>query len=176
MTPTDGAEANVDVVVVGAGFAGMYLLHRLRGLGFSTRVLEAGTTSAARGTGTATPVPDATSRASTTPISFDADLDAEWQWSEKYAAAAGDPALRPARRRTARFAPRHRIRLPCRLGRVGRGQPTLDGAHSQGESDQLPLHVMATGCLSMPKEVDIAGTDRFAGEVYFTSRWPHRRG
>ena len=32
---------------------------------------------------------------------------------------------------------------------------------------------MATGCLSVPKEVDIEGTDRFQGEVYFTSRWPH---
>ena len=34
-------------------------------------------------------------------------------------------------------------------------------------------YVMATGCLSVPKEVDIDGTDRFEGEVYFTSRWPH---
>lgn len=32
---------------------------------------------------------------------------------------------------------------------------------------------MATGCLSAPKEVDIEGADRFAGDVYFTSRWPH---
>ena len=32
---------------------------------------------------------------------------------------------------------------------------------------------MASGCLSMPKELDIEGADRFAGEVYFTSRWPH---
>ena len=35
------------------------------------------------------------------------------------------------------------------------------------------FYVMATGCLSMPKELDIEGADRFAGEVYFTSRWPH---
>ena len=34
-------------------------------------------------------------------------------------------------------------------------------------------YIMASGCLSMPKSLDIQGTDRFAGEVYFTSRWPH---
>ena len=34
-------------------------------------------------------------------------------------------------------------------------------------------YVMATGCLSMPKEVDIEGAERFTGDVYFTSRWPH---
>ena len=33
--------------------------------------------------------------------------------------------------------------------------------------------VMATGCLSMPKQAEIDGLERFAGEVYFTSRWPH---
>ena len=33
-------DSNVDVVVVGAGFAGLYALHRLRALGFSTVVIE----------------------------------------------------------------------------------------------------------------------------------------
>ena len=42
-----------------------------------------------------------------------------------------------------------------------------------GDDLTCRCYVMATGCLSMPKEVDIEGADRFGGEVYFTSRWPH---
>ena len=34
--------ASYEVIVVGAGFAGLYMLHRLRGLGFSARVYEQG--------------------------------------------------------------------------------------------------------------------------------------
>jgi cation diffusion facilitator CzcD-associated flavoprotein CzcO len=44
---------------------------------------------------------------------------------------------------------------------------------SAGDEITCRFYVMATGCLSMPKEVDIEGTDRFQGEVYFTSHWPH---
>ena len=57
-----------DVVVVGAGFAGMYMLHRLRGQGMTARVFEQGPASAAPGTGTAIPARAATSRACSIPI------------------------------------------------------------------------------------------------------------
>src|SRR5262249_51062623 len=43
----------------------------------------------------------------------------------------------------------------------------------QGDTITCRFYVMATGCLSVPKEVDIEGADRFQGDVYFTSRWPH---
>ena len=43
----------------------------------------------------------------------------------------------------------------------------------RGDEVTCRSYVMATGCLSMPKSADVDGTDRFAGDVYFTSRWPH---
>ncbi len=42
-----------------------------------------------------------------------------------------------------------------------------------GEDVTARFVVMATGCLSMPKQAEVDGLERFAGEVYFTSRWPH---
>ena len=79
------AEPDVDVVVVGAGFAGLYLLYRLRGLGMSARVFEAGADVGGTwywnrypGARCDIPTPDYT-------YSFDPELESEWTWSEKYA-------------------------------------------------------------------------------------------
>jgi hypothetical protein len=77
--------ADVDVVVVGAGFAGLYLLHKLRGLGFSVRVLE--TAGDVGGTWYWNRYPGARCDIPTTDYtySFDPDLETAWTWSEKYA-------------------------------------------------------------------------------------------
>ena len=78
-------ELDVDVVVVGAGFSGMYLLHRLRGLGLRTRVLETG--GDVGGTWYWNRYPGARCDIPTTDYTFswDPDLETEWTWSEKYA-------------------------------------------------------------------------------------------
>src|ERR1700716_1654673 len=74
-----------DAVVVGAGFAGMYMLHRLRGLGFSARVFEAG--SGVGGTWYWNRYPGARCDVESMQysFSFSEELDQEWDWSEKYA-------------------------------------------------------------------------------------------
>ena len=81
------AEAGVsfDAVVVGAGFAGMYMLHRLRGLGFSARVFEAG--GGVGGTWYWNRYPGARCDVESMQysFSFSEELDQEWNWSEKYA-------------------------------------------------------------------------------------------
>ena len=78
-------EAVLDAVVVGAGFAGMYMLHRLRGLGFSARVFEAG--SGVGGTWYWNRYPGARCDVESMQysFSFSEELDQEWSWSEKYA-------------------------------------------------------------------------------------------
>ena len=74
-----------DAVVVGAGFAGMYMLHRLRGLGFSARVFEAG--DGVGGTWYWNRYPGARCDVESLQysFSFSEELDQEWNWSEKYA-------------------------------------------------------------------------------------------
>ncbi len=77
--------ADVDVVVVGAGFAGLYMLHKLRGLGFSVRCIEAA--DDVGGTWYWNRYPGARCDIATTDYSysFDPALEDAWQWSEKYA-------------------------------------------------------------------------------------------
>ena len=106
--------------------------------------------------------------------SWDPELENDWTWSEKYATqpeilkylqhVADRYDLRRDIRFSTRRASRRRGTTPRRRGRSRR---------ARGDSIRCRWYVMATGCLSVPKEVDIEGTDRFQGEVYFTSRWPH---
>src|SRR6476469_4080006 len=73
-----------DAVVVGAGFAGLYMLHRLRGLGLSARVYEAG--GGVGGTWYWNRYPGARCDVESMQYSFSVseELDQEWTWSEKY--------------------------------------------------------------------------------------------
>src|SRR5215217_5523803 len=82
----DAPAAEFDVVVVGAGFAGLYMLHRLRGMGLSVRVLEAG--SGVGGTWYWNRYPGARCDVESVEYSyqFSPELQQEWDWSERYAA------------------------------------------------------------------------------------------
>src|SRR4051794_32817993 len=174
MTASNGsATDSVDVVVVGAGFSGLYLLHRLRTLGFSTKVIEAA--DDVGGTWYWNRYPGARCDIPTTDYTytFDPELEDAWTWSEKY-------ATQPEILSYLRFvAERYDLRKDIEFGtRVVAA--TWDGdasrwrLHTDHGDDVVCQHyVMATGCLSQPKEIDIEGVDRFAGEVSFTSRWPH---
>ena len=162
-----------DVVVVGAGFAGMYLLHRLREIGLTARVIE--TAADVGGTWYWNRYPGARCDIQSVDYSysFDRELDETWRWSEKY--APQPEILRYAQH----VAEKHDLRRDIQFGaRVvsARWDEATSRWHldtSTGEQLTCRHYVMATGCLSMPKEVDIPGTSNFDGEVYFTSRWPH---
>ena len=164
---------DVDVVVVGAGFAGMYLLHELRENGFSSRVLEAG--DDVGGTWYWNRYPGARCDISTTDYQYtwDPDLHHEWTWSEKHAA-------QPEILRYAQYvAKKHDLYSGIDF-EVRVDEATWDEAAkkwsirtSTGETITCRHYVMATGCLSVPKEPDIPGTERFGGDVYVTGRWPH---
>jgi cation diffusion facilitator CzcD-associated flavoprotein CzcO/acetyl esterase/lipase len=168
-----GAAPDVDVVVVGAGVAGLYMLQRLRGLGLSGTVLEAGLDVG--GTWYWNRYPGARCDVPTTDYtySWDPQLETEWTWSEKYAT---QPEIL---KYLQHVADRHDLRRDIRFSTAVKAAAWDDATSTWtittdgGDTVTCRWYVMATGCLSMPKEVDIAGTDRFQGDVYFTSRWPH---
>jgi cation diffusion facilitator CzcD-associated flavoprotein CzcO/acetyl esterase/lipase len=164
---------STDVVVVGAGFAGLYLLQRLRSQGLSVLVLESA--DGVGGTWYWNRYPGARCDIMSVDYSysFDPELEREWQWSEKYAtqpeilAYANHVADKYDLRKDIRFATRvqqARWDVPARRWRV-----RTDTA----EEISCRYYVMASGCLSLPKGIDIAGADRFQGETYYTHRWPH---
>ena len=170
----DFAKPQVDVVVVGAGFAGLYLLYRLRELGFSTAVLEAA--DDVGGTWYWNRYPGARCDIQTIDYcySFDPELETEWQWSERY-------ATQPEILRYLQYvADKHELRRDIRFSTrveeaVWQDDTSLWSIRtSQGDEITSRYYVMATGCLSMPKTPEINGHDRFLGEVYFTSHWPHK--
>jgi len=164
-----------DAVVVGAGFAGLYMLHKLRTLGLSARLIEAA--DDVGGTWYWNRYPGARCDITTADYaySFDPELETAWTWSEKY-------ATQPEILRYASFvAERYDLRRDIHFGtRVD--QARWDEASSRwqihtsrGETLKPRFYIMATGCLSAPKEPDIQGAGSFKGEVYSTSRWPPRR-
>jgi cyclohexanone monooxygenase len=81
-------KTKVDVVVVGAGFAGLYMLYRLRGLGLSVQVIEAG--SDVGGTWYWNRYPGARCDVESMEYSysFSEELQQEWKWTERYATQA----------------------------------------------------------------------------------------
>ncbi len=167
------AQPDVDVVVVGAGLAGLYLLHRLRGLGMTAKVLEAG--SDVGGTWYWNRYPGARCDVQSIDYSysFDRELDETWVWSEKY--ATQPEILRYLQHVTDRHDLRRDIEFDTRVqGAVWDEAASLwRVTTSAGAETTCRFYVMATGCLSQPKDLDIPGAERFAGETYFTSRWPH---
>jgi cation diffusion facilitator CzcD-associated flavoprotein CzcO/acetyl esterase/lipase len=170
---SDVVAPDVDVVVGGAGFAGLYLVHRLRGLGFSVRAFESA--DDVGGTWYWNRYPGARCDIPTTDYtySFDPDLESEWTWSEKY--ATQPEILRYAQYVADKYDLRRDIQFATRIASAAwDDQASLWRVRTDRGDDVSCRHlVMASGCLSMPKTPDIEGAERFAGEVYFTSTWPH---
>jgi cation diffusion facilitator CzcD-associated flavoprotein CzcO/acetyl esterase/lipase len=164
-----------DVVVVGAGFSGLYLLHRLRELGFSAVAFDEA--ADVGGTWYWNRYPGARCDIPTTDYaySFDPQLEQDWTWSEKYAtqpeilAYLGHVADRYDLRRDIRFG----TRITAAAWDETAGRWRLRTSH--GDQVSCRYYVMACGCLSLPKTPDIDGAERYRGEVYLTARWPHDR-
>jgi cation diffusion facilitator CzcD-associated flavoprotein CzcO len=162
-----------DVVIVGAGFAGLYMLHRLRELGFSARVYEAG--SDVGGTWYWNRYPGARCDVESLEYSysFSEELRKEWQWTERY--AAQPEILRYLNHVADRFDLRRDIQFDTNVTSA-----TFDESmnHWTIETDRgtrvaAQFCVMATGCLSAAKVPDYKGLDTFQGKWYHTGRWPH---
>jgi cyclohexanone monooxygenase len=162
-----------EVVIVGAGFGGLYMLHRLRTMGIAATVLEAG--SGVGGTWYWNRYPGARCDVESMEYSyqFSDDLQQEWEWSERY--AAQPEILRYANHVADRFDLRRDIRFDARVKSA-----IFDDADnrwlietSDGARTRAAFCIMATGCLSAPNQPAIAGLDAFEGARYHTGKWPH---
>ena len=169
----DGAPGSYDAVVVGAGFAGLYMLHRLRGLGLSARVFEAGTGVGGTWYWNRYPGARVDIMSQEYSYSFSPELEEEWQWTERYATQA--ELLRYVNHVADRFDLRKDIQLETKIVRQAFNETTnrWTVTTDRGEAISARYCVMATGCLSVPKDIDITGAERFKGPTYRTSRWPH---
>jgi cation diffusion facilitator CzcD-associated flavoprotein CzcO len=161
-----------DAVIVGAGFSGLYMLHRLRGLGLTARVYEAGTGVGGTWYWNRYPGARVDIESLEYSYSFSPELDAEWAWSERYAT---QPELMAYLNHVAdRFGLRPDIQLETRVTaahfdeKANRWTVTTD----TGETVTARYCVMATGVLSVPNEPAFEGMETFKGPSWHTGRWP----
>lgn len=163
---------DVDVAVVGAGFAGLYMLHRLRRLGLRARVFEQG--ADVGGTWYWNRYPGARCDIESVDYcySFSGELLADWTWTERY--AAQPEILRYLHHVADRFDLRRDIQCRTRVTSVQYDEPrnhwlvSTDG----GEVVSARYCVLAVGNLSSVKRPRFAGLESFRGEWYHTARWP----
>lgn len=172
---TNAEEPNgvLDAVIVGAGFAGMYMLHKLRERGFAARAFERG--DGVGGTWYWNRYPGARCDVESMEYSysFSDELQQEWAWSERY---AGQPEiLRYANHVADRFGLREHITFETSVVSAhfdeasGLWQVATDG----GETLMARFCIMATGCLSTANMPHFDGLDAFAGRTFHTGNWPH---
>jgi len=162
-----------DVVVVGAGFAGMYMLHRLRQLGLSVRVIEAGRDVGGTWYWNRYPGARCDAESIEYSYSFCDELQQDWRWTERY--ATQPEILRYAMHVADRFELRRDITFDTRVTRAqyDEHQDVWVVETDKGESICARFFIMATGCLSVPRTPEIEGRDLFSGAQYHTGHWPH---
>jgi cyclohexanone monooxygenase len=172
-TPPAKMAGKVDVVIVGAGFGGMYMLHRVRGLGLSAVVFDVA--SGVGGTWYWNRYPGARCDVESMQYSysFSEELQQEWQWSEVF---AGQPEiLRYANHVADRFDLRRDMRFETRVTDAVFDEATHRWMVRTDRGDVVSAKycVMATGCLSAARMPDFPGLDSFKGQTYHTGHWPH---
>ncbi len=167
------ADTNFDVLIVGGGAAGLYALHRMRGLGLRARVIEAG--SGIGGTWFWNRYPGCRCDVESLEYSysFSPNLEQEWEWPERY---GGQPViLRYLEHVAERFDLHRDVQLDTRIRSAhydtARNHWTLET--DAGECFTARFCIMATGNLSTPQVPDFPGLSDFKGHWYHTGMWPH---
>lgn len=166
------ATQQYDVAIVGAGLAGLYAIHRLRGMGLKVRAFEAG--SGVGGTWFWNRYPGARCDVESLEYSygFDNDLQQEWQWPERY--GTQPEILRYINHVADRFDLRRDVRLNTRITSSLYDSQAGDWTllTDQGDVVRARFCIMAAGNLSTPRVPDFPGLRNFHGKWYHSGLWP----
>jgi cation diffusion facilitator CzcD-associated flavoprotein CzcO len=166
------ADQRFDVLVIGAGFSGLYALHQLRQLGLRTRVLEMAENVGGTWLYNRYPGARCDIESIEYSYSFSDEIQQEWVWTETMPA---QPEIEAYLNFLAdRLDLRRDIAFNTKVVAMAFDEETATWVVSTeaGESFTAPFIVAATGILSAPLEPDIPGMASFAGTSLFTSRWP----
>jgi cation diffusion facilitator CzcD-associated flavoprotein CzcO len=173
MTATEPMKA-LDAVIVGAGFSGLYMLHKLRNeMGLTARVIEAG--GGVGGTWWWNRYPGARSDSDSYiyGFMFDEELWKDWRWTERY------PEQHEVRAYLEHVAQRYDLIRDITFNTTVQSA-TFDEhtglwtvATDTGESFKAQHLIAAVGTLSVPNTPTFLGADTFGGESYHTGLWPH---
>jgi cyclohexanone monooxygenase len=163
----------LDMLIVGAGFAGLYMLHKARRMGLSARVLEAAPSVGGTWYHNRYPGARVDIQSMEYSFSFDEALQQQWSWSERY--APQPELLRYANHVADRFGLRDGITLSTRIAGAHFDEDTQrwNVRSDSGASWSARFLVMASGPLSSPNRPDFEGLKDFSGPVFHTADWPH---
>jgi len=164
-----------DIVIVGAGFAGIYMVHRALQKGHSVRLYEAG--SGVGGTWYWNRYPGARVDIESFEYSyaFSEEIAQEWKWSERY--SPQPELLRYAEFVTDKLGLRPHMQFDSRVTSAvyDEGSAIWDVGLASGEHVRARFCIMATGLLSAPNKPKIEGLSSFTGPQYQTSLWPKEK-
>jgi cyclohexanone monooxygenase len=170
--PADAPTTDFDAVVVGAGFAGMYALYRLRESGLTVTAFETGDEVGGTWYWNCYPGARVDVQSLSYSYSFSPELQQEWRWPETF--SSQPELLKYANHVADRFDLRRHIQF----------NTTVNGAHydesakrwliatDRGDRLSAKYLVTAAGCLSATNVPDFKGIESFQGQWYHTSRWP----
>jgi cation diffusion facilitator CzcD-associated flavoprotein CzcO len=161
-----------DAVVIGAGFAGLYQLYRLRELGFTAQGFEAG--DGVGGTWYWNRYPGARCDVESMDYSysFSEELEQEWEWTERY--PTQPEILRYLNYVADRFDLRGLIKLATRVASVVYDNETNRWTVETNRGDVVSARyiIAATGCLSLWQIPAFDGLESFRGSIFHTGNWP----
>ena len=167
------APRDFDAIVIGAGFSGLYMLHRLRQLGFSVRVYERGDGIGGTWYWNRYPGARCDSESMYYSYSFMPDLEQEWHWTERYPGQA--EILRYLDHVADRLDLRRDIELGSEVVAATFDEGTNRWVIRTGDGAEVTCRycITAVGCLSAANVPAFAGMETFAGQIYHTGAWPH---
>ena len=171
----NGQAAELDAIIVGAGFSGLYMLYSLRELGLSARVLEQG--GGVGGTWYWNRYPGARCDSESVYYMFSDHMSREildeWNWSERY--AAQPEILRYLEFVTDKMDLRKDIQFNAKVTAAAydAGRNRWDVTLEDGGTMSARFLVTAVGCLSATNTPKFPGLDTFEGQSYHTGAWPH---
>src|ERR1700742_4440768 len=166
------SDPRFDALVIGAGFSGLYMLHRLRQLGLRARVLEMAENVGGTWLFNRYPGARCDIESIEYSYSFSEEVRREWVWTES---SPAQPETEAYLNFVAdRLDLRRDIHFHTKV--VAMAFDEAAGAWvvrtEAGEILQAPFVVAASGILSVPLEPDIPGMETFSGTSLYTSRWP----
>ena len=172
-TSSDAAPAlDYDAIIIGAGMSGLYQLYRLRELGMTVRVFEAGTNVGGTWYWNRYPGARFDSESYSYGYSFSKELLAEWEWSEHF---AGQPeTLRYLNYVADKFDLRRDIQFESRVTAAIYQEETRSWNITLEDGSYFTARflIAAIGPLSTPTLPRIEGRDSFEGKSFHTARWP----
>lgn len=164
----------VDAIVIGAGFAGLYMLHRLRLQGMRVRVFEAGDGVGGTWYWNCYPGARCDVESMQYSYSFSEEIQQAWIWSERY--PRQDEILKYINHVADHLDLRRDIQFNTRVtqGEFQSTSNTWNVQTSDGQTHTARFLITATGCLSASRVPDMPGLNDFKGQWFHTGQWPKK--